>query len=44
MAVVTVTVRDFVQTRLRKRRDCPKKPFALIPFLAVGGMVMFLVG
>ena len=44
MAVVTVTVRDFVQTRLHKRRDCPKKPFALIPFLAVGGMVMFLVG
>ena len=33
MAVVTVTVRDFVQTRLHKRRDCPKKPFALIPFL-----------
>ena len=44
MAVVTVTVRDFVQTRLHKRRDCPKKPFALIPFLAVGGMVMFLIG
>lgn len=44
MAVVTVTVRDFVQTRLHKRRDCPKKPFALIPFLAVGGMAMFLVG
>lgn len=44
MAVVTVTARDFVQTRLHKRRDCPKKPFALIPFLAVGGMVMFLVG
>lgn len=44
MAVLTVTVRDFVQTRLHKRRDCPKKPFALIPFLAVGGMVMFLVG
>ena len=44
MAVVTVSVRDFVQTRLHKRRDCPKKPFALIPFLAVGGMVMFLIG
>ena len=44
MAVVTVTVRDFVQTRLHKRRDCPKKPFALIPFLAIGGTVMFLVG
>lgn len=44
MAVVTVTVRDFVQTRLHKRRDCPKKPFALIPFLVVGGMAMFLVG
>ena len=44
VAVVTVTVRDFVQTRLHKRRDCPKKPFALIPFLAVGGMVMLLVG
>ena len=44
MAVVTVTARDFVQTRLHKRRDCPKKPFALIPFLAVGGMVMFLMG
>ena len=44
MAVVTVTARDFVQTRLHKRRDCPKKPFALIPFLAVGGMAMFLVG
>ena len=44
MAVVTVTVRDFVQTRLHKRRDCPKKPFALIPFLAVGGMAMLLVG
>ena len=44
MAVVTVTVRDFVQARLHKRRDCPKKPFALIPFLAVGGMAMFLVG
>lgn len=44
MAVVTVTVRDFVQTRLHKRRDCPKKPFALIPFLAVGGMVMFFIG
>ena len=44
MAVVTVTARDFVQARLHKRRDCPKKPFALIPFLAVGGMVMFLVG
>lgn len=44
MAVVTVTARDFVQTRLHKRRDCPKKPFALIPFLAVGGMVMFLIG
>ncbi len=44
MAVVTVTVRNFVQTRLHKRRDCPKKPFALIPFLAVGGMAMFLVG
>lgn len=44
MAVVSVIVRDFVQTRLHKRRDCPKKPFALIPFLAVGGMVMFLVG
>ena len=44
MAVVTVTARDFVQTRLHKRRDCPKKPFSLIPFLAVGGMAMFLVG
>ena len=44
MAVVTVTARDFVQTRLHKRRDCPKKPFALIPFLAVSGMVMFLIG
>lgn len=44
LAVVTVTARDFVQTRLHKRRDCPKKPFALIPFLAIGGMVMFLVG
>ena len=44
MAVVTVTARDFVQARLHKRRDCPKKPFALIPFLSVGGMVMFLVG
>lgn len=44
MAVVTVTVRDFVQARLHKRRGCPKKPFALIPFLAVGGMVMFLIG
>lgn len=44
MAVVTVTARDFVQTRLHKQRDCPKKPFALIPFLAVGGMAMFLVG
>ena len=44
VAVVTVTVRDFVQTRLHKRRDCPKKPFALIPFFAIGGMVMFLVG
>lgn len=44
MAVVTVTARDFVQTRLHKRRDCPKKPFALIPFLAVGGMAMFLIG
>ena len=44
MAVLTVTTRDFVQTRLHKRRDCPKKPFALIPFLAIGGMAMFLVG
>ena len=44
VAVVTVTARDFVQTRLHKRRDCPKKPFALIPFLAVGGMAMFLIG
>ena len=44
MAVVTVTARDFVQTRLHKRSDCPKKPFALIPFLAVGGMAMFLIG
>ena len=44
MAVVTVTARDFVQARLHKRRDCPKKPFALIPFLAVGGMAMFLIG
>ena len=44
MAVVTVTVRDFVQERLHKRRDCPKKPFALIPFLAIGGMAMFLIG
>ena len=44
MAVVTVTARDFVQTRLHKRRDCPKKPFALIPFLAVSGMAMFLIG
>lgn len=44
MAVVTVPVRDFVQTRLHKRRDCPKKPVALIPFLAVSGMAMFLVG
>ena len=44
LAVVTVTARDFVQARLHKRRDCPKKPFALIPFLAVGGMAMFLVG
>ena len=44
VAVVTVTVRDFVQTRLHKRRDCPKKPFALIPFLAVGGMAMFFIG
>ena len=43
MAAVTVTARDFVQARLHKRRDCPKKPFALIPFLAVGGMAMFLV-
>lgn len=44
MAVVTVTARDFVQTRLHKRRDCPKKPFALIPFLAIGGMAMFFIG
>lgn len=44
MAVVTVTARDFVQARLHKRRDCPKKPFALIPFLAVGGMAMFFIG
>ena len=44
MAVVTVTARDFVQTRLHKRKDCPKKPFALIPFLAIGGMAMFLIG
>ena len=44
MAVVTVTARDFVQTRLHKRRDCLKKPFALIPFLAVSGMAMFLIG
>lgn len=44
MAVLTVTARDFVQERLHKRRDCPKKPFALIPFLAVGGMVMFFIG
>ena len=44
MAVATVTVQDFVQARLHKRRDCPKKPVALIPFLAIGGMVMFLVG
>lgn len=44
MAVVTVTARDFVQTRLHKRRGCPKKPFALIPFLAVGGMGMFFIG
>ena len=44
MAVLTVTVRDFLQTRLHKRRDCPKKPFALIPFLAISGMVIFLIG
>ena len=44
MAVVTVTARDFVQTRLHKRMDCPKKPFALIPFLAIGGMAMFFIG
>ena len=44
MAVMTVTVRDFLQTRLHKRMDCPKKPFALIPFLAIGGMAMFLIG
>ena len=44
MAVMTVTVRNFVQERLHKRRDCPKKPFALIPFLAISGMAMFLIG
>ena len=44
LAVVTVTVRDLVQTRLHKRMDCPKKPFALIPFLAIGGMAMFFIG
>ena len=44
MAVVTVTARDFAQMRLHKRRDCQKKPFALIPFLAVGGMAMFFIG